>query len=97
MQKENTNALKSTNQSTQQVAIHPPYYTFRFPVGTPPAQISILRIKDVIARTGLGRSTIYKYISMGKFPKPFILGQRATGWKSTDIDNFIVSLTVGAE
>lgn len=94
MQKENTKAIKST---IQPVEIQPPYDTFGFPAGTPPAQISILRIKDVISRTGLGRSTIYKYISIGKFPRPVRVGFRATGWKSTDIDGFITSLTVGAK
>ena len=30
----------------------------------------IMRLKDVIDTTGLARSTIYKYIAEGIFPKP---------------------------
>lgn len=30
----------------------------------------ILRLKEVISKTGLARSTIYKYIDTGSFPKP---------------------------
>lgn len=40
----------------------------------------IIRLKDVIDSTGLGRSTIYKYIAEGAFPKPVSLGERSVGW-----------------
>jgi prophage regulatory protein len=42
----------------------------------------ILRMADVKLATGLGRSTIYKLISDGLFPKPFKLTEKASGWKS---------------
>ncbi|MGL4544496.1 MAG: helix-turn-helix transcriptional regulator [Plesiomonas sp.] len=34
----------------------------------------LIRLKDVIACTGLARSTIYKYIDEGIFPKAVSLG-----------------------
>jgi len=34
----------------------------------------IMRLKEVIDTTGLARSTIYKYIADGIFPKPVNLG-----------------------
>jgi prophage regulatory protein len=55
-------------------------------------QVFILRMAEVMARTGLARSTIYKHIALGNFPKPFVLGTRAVGWRSTDIDTYIASL-----
>ncbi|MGC3094884.1 AlpA family transcriptional regulator [Pseudomonas aeruginosa] len=40
----------------------------------------IIRLKEVIDSTGLARSTIYKYIKEGTFPKPVSLGDRCVGW-----------------
>lgn len=49
----------------------------------------ILRRKQVEARTGLSRSTIYAAVKDGTFPAPISLGARAVGWMSSDIDNWI--------
>ncbi|HCH0517576.1 TPA: AlpA family phage regulatory protein, partial [Pseudomonas aeruginosa] len=35
----------------------------------------IIRLREVMATTGLARSTVYKYISEGAFPKPVSLGE----------------------
>ena len=51
--------------------------------------IKILRLKDVIAKTGLSRSTIYELLSAGKFPKPIKLSQRCIGFLEADIDNWL--------
>ncbi|MEX5590902.1 AlpA family phage regulatory protein, partial [Pseudomonas urmiensis] len=39
----------------------------------------IIRLKEVIDSTGLARSTIYKHIGEGTFPKPVTLGDRCVG------------------
>lgn len=52
---------------------------------------SILRIHEVIKTTGLGRSTIYRDINLGDFPKPIKLGKKSTGWVSSDISDWIDS------
>ena len=46
----------------------------------------ILRRKQVEAQTGLSRSTIYKFMSDGTFPKPVRIGVRAVGWNSSSIE-----------
>ncbi|WP_201745005.1 helix-turn-helix transcriptional regulator [Aidingimonas lacisalsi] len=51
--------------------------------------IKLIRIKDVMDRTGLARSTVYKYINEGKFPKPIKLGTRAVAWVEDEIDTWI--------
>ncbi|MGE6316343.1 AlpA family phage regulatory protein [Shewanella baltica] len=38
--------------------------------------IKLIRLKDVIVTTGLSRSTIYKYIDKGIFPKVVTLDAR---------------------
>jgi len=51
--------------------------------------LSILRRKQVEARTGLSRSTIYHHIKAGTFPRPIPLGPRAVGWLESDVSNWI--------
>lgn len=52
-------------------------------------RLSILRRKEVQARTGLARSTIYLYIKSGLFPKPVALGPRAVGWIESEVSDWI--------
>jgi prophage regulatory protein len=51
--------------------------------------LAILRFKQVQARTGLARSTIYLNIKSGTFPRPVLLGARAVGWLESDISDWI--------
>lgn len=51
----------------------------------------IIRLKEVIDCTGLGRSTIYKYISEGSFPKSVPLGDRAVGWVESEVHDWILA------
>lgn len=52
---------------------------------------SILRRKQVEARTGLSRSTIYLRINKGTFPRPIKLGVRAVGWLENEIEAWLIS------
>ena len=52
-------------------------------------QAKILRRKDVESMVGLSRSTIYKLMNQGLFPKAIRLGPRAVGWRMSDIENWI--------
>ena len=49
----------------------------------------ILRLKQVIAIVGLGKSSIYGKIQEGAFPPPIKLGTNASGWISTEIHEWI--------
>lgn len=49
----------------------------------------ILRLKDVIEKTGLARSTIYKYVDAGTFPEPIPLGGRSVGWVDSEVHQWI--------
>ncbi len=51
--------------------------------------IRILRLPEVVARTGLSRSTIYLRLEQGRFPRPIALGGRAVGWIESEIDAWI--------
>ena len=51
----------------------------------------ILRLKDVIDRTGLSRASIYEMIGRQPpaFPKQIKLGVRSVGWLENEIDAWI--------
>lgn len=53
--------------------------------------LSILRRKQVEARTGLARSTIYERIKAGTFPAPISLGEKAVGWIEAEVDAWLQS------
>lgn len=48
-----------------------------------------LRLKDVIAATGLSRSTIYKFMDEEVFPKTIPLGGRAVAWLESEIEEWM--------
>lgn len=51
----------------------------------------ILRIKEVIQRTGVPRSTVYAWIAVGDFPRPIKLGRRSVGWLEESVSAWIQS------
>jgi prophage regulatory protein len=51
----------------------------------------IIRLKDVMNSTGLARSTIYKYIDEGTFPKSVSLGDRSVGWVEGEVHDWILA------
>lgn len=55
-----------------------------------PNALAILRRKQVEAKTGLARSTIYARVAAGTFPTPINLGGgRAIGWIETEVDAWL--------
>lgn len=50
----------------------------------------VLRLHQVMDTTGLGRSTIYRYMSEGLFPRSIPLGERCRGWIEGEILDWIV-------
>ncbi len=49
----------------------------------------IVRLKTVLARTGLSRSTIYRKIAEGTFPPQIKISINGAGWKESDIDRWV--------
>jgi len=50
---------------------------------------AILRRSQVEQEVGLKRSTIYQRMQEGTFPRPIRLGERAVGWRASDIEDFL--------
>lgn len=51
--------------------------------------MNMLRLKEVINKTGLSRSSVYKYISEDKFPQPVHLGERTVAWVESEIEDWL--------
>lgn len=50
---------------------------------------NLLRLPAVEAATGYRRSTIYRLIQQGKFPRPISLGARASAWVEDEINSWV--------
>lgn len=51
----------------------------------------LIRLKEVKHITGLGRSTIYKYIESGTFPKSVPLGERAVAFVESEVVAWVMA------
>ena len=56
----------------------------------------LLRLREVLAITGLGRSTVYRYLkrrssSFPDFPQPLKIGVRAVRWWESEILNWLAA------
>lgn len=48
-----------------------------------------IRLREVLHRTGLGRSTVYRWMEEGRFPKSVRLGGRSVAWIEHEIDEWL--------
>jgi len=51
--------------------------------------MKLIKLKTVMDCTGLARSTVYKFIAEGRFPKPVKLGARMVAWVESEIQEWI--------
>lgn len=49
----------------------------------------IVRLNTVRYRTGLSRSTIYRKIAEGTFPRQLKISTNGAGWRESDIDRWV--------
>lgn len=61
-----------------------------------PVNVVMLRVREVMRITGLARSTVYKLIHDGKFPRPVKLGARAVAWRSDVVNGWIEDRTTAS-
>jgi len=53
--------------------------------------IRMLRLPDVMQKTGLSRSQIYRLISLGTFPTQVQLAERACAWIEDEIEQWLLA------
>lgn len=51
----------------------------------------IIRLRTVLARTGLSRSTIYRKIAEGTFPAQIKISANGAGWHESEIDRWVAN------
>ena len=49
----------------------------------------IIRLRTVLARTGLTRSTLYRKIAEGTFPAQLRISVHGAGWRESEIDRWV--------
>ena len=52
----------------------------------------LLKLKDVMALTSLGSSTIYRRMDAGTFPSPKVLSAGCVRWRESDIEQWMTDL-----
>ena len=51
----------------------------------------LIRLPEGQHRVGLGRSTIYRWMAEGKFPKPVQLGGYSVAWAEDEVEAWITT------
>ena len=51
----------------------------------------VLKVKEVASEISVSVPQVYKLVSIGRFPKPIKLGERGSGWLTTEIDAWLQS------
>ena len=59
-----------------------------------PARERLLRRREVLTKTGLSASTLYRRIQAGTFPPPVELGPKAVAWRESEVLAWIASRPV---
>jgi prophage regulatory protein len=52
------------------------------------SEIRLLRLAEVAAQVGLGKTKIYEMIRSGDFPEPMKVG-KASRWRNTEVSRWI--------
>ncbi len=71
-----------------------PHMTKKQAPGKPPVKSnSLVRLPGVLVRIQVSRSTWLKGVKDGRYPAGIMLGPRTRAWLSSDIDDFIQTLS----
>ena len=52
---------------------------------------NIIRAKEVVRRTGLSRTTIWRQVRVGAFPAPLELTENTIGWDEDEVSIWLAS------
>jgi prophage regulatory protein len=55
----------------------------------PVAELRLCRLPDVLARVGVKRSTLYRWIAEKRFPGPVHAGDNVSAWLESDVTEWI--------
>ena len=49
----------------------------------------LMRLPEVVQMTGVSRSTIYRWMENGEFPRQISLGANTVAWLESDVEDWI--------
>ena len=55
------------------------------------AEKRTLKLEEVLGLVSLSSATVYRMMSRGEFPRPVRVGERRTGWRSDEIEEWLAS------
>lgn len=55
----------------------------------------LIRLPEILARTALSRSAVYRRIAAGTFPKQISIGPKSSAWLESEIDHWIATQVAG--
>ena len=58
----------------------------------PPADLQLLKVRDVCDLTGLARSSVYRLVRAGRFPPPIHISPSAPRWRRAVIAAWLNSI-----
>lgn len=50
----------------------------------------LIRLKEVLDKTGLSKATLYRLIAADEFPVSIQISSRAVGWEESQVDEFLM-------
>lgn len=59
--------------------------------------VRLLKIAEVVAKTGFSRATIYNKMKTGDFPRPADLGGRGSRWLESVVDEHLLARSEAAQ
>lgn len=51
----------------------------------------ILRLAEVLKKTGLSRSSLYRRIGQGRFPRQVRIAERCVGWRQSELNSWLAN------
>ena len=54
-----------------------------------------IRLPELITMLSVSKPTIWRWVSIGKFPKPVKLGERTSAWSVADVEQWITQRQQG--
>lgn len=50
----------------------------------------LIRLREVLNKTGLSKATLYRLIAAGEFPASIQISSRTVGWEESLVDEFLM-------
>lgn len=52
----------------------------------------LIRMREVLDKTGLSKATLYRLIAAGKFPASIQIAYRAVAWEESQVDDYLLNM-----